>query len=66
MTEEKPTWIKNKQDYTKEYLRQHSKGITFRLFYANHDDAELLKVYDSIPNKAEWFRECLRKYDKGE
>lgn len=27
-------------------------------------DADLLEVYDSIPNKAAWFKECLREYQK--
>lgn len=27
-------------------------------------DADLLEVYDSIPNKAMWFKECLREYQK--
>lgn len=25
-------------------------------------DAELIKVYESIPSKSEWLKECLRRY----
>lgn len=27
-------------------------------------EADLLEIYDSIPNKAEWFKRCLSEYGK--
>lgn len=43
----------------KKFNREKMYSITFRLHRAN--DAELIRIYESIPNKAEWLRECLKK-----
>lgn len=43
----------------KKFNREKMYSITFRLHRVN--DAELIAIYESIPNKAEWLRECLKK-----
>lgn len=42
--------------------REKMTAITFRMHKAN--DAELIQIYRSIPDKAEWFRSALREYGK--
>ena len=44
------------------YNREKMKNISFSLH--KETDADLIKIYESIPNKAEWFREALRKTGK--
>ena len=43
----------------KKFNREKMYSITFRLHRVN--DAELIAIYESIPNKAEWLRECLKR-----
>ena len=42
------------------WSKQNQKAINFRLSRIN--EQELIEKFESIPNKAEWFKECLRKY----
>ena len=57
-----PQWRINKRKRNHEYEKEHSISIT--LCMRREADAELIEVYQSIPNKTEWFRECLQKYKK--
>lgn len=41
------------------YRKAHLKRIAFTLNLDSEKD--LIEIYDSIENKQEWFRECLRK-----
>ncbi len=43
----------------KKFNREKMLSITFRLHRVH--DAELIAIYEAIPNKAEWLRECLKK-----
>ncbi len=52
----------SKSEYDKEYNRTHTTSCSFRL--NNERDADLIEIYRSIPNKAEWFENCLREYKK--
>ena len=42
----------------KKYNREKMVAYTFRL--AKERDADLIAIYQSIPNKMEWFRQALR------
>jgi hypothetical protein len=44
------------------YGRERMTSIAFRLH--NENDAELIEIYRSIPDKAGWFREVLREYKR--
>lgn len=50
----------NKKAYDKVYRQKSMLSIAFRL--SRSRDAELIEIYESIPNKMEWFRECLTRY----
>ena len=56
---EKKQWQKNKYEYNKNYDREKGCKIGLALY-----DEHLLAVWRAIPNKAEWFREKLREYEK--
>lgn len=64
MTEEKPKRKKNYTEKMKEssrrYKREKMKSFAFRL--SNERDAELIKVYDLIEDKADFFRDAIRRY----
>ena len=45
---------------TAKYRREKMVGITFRL--SKIYDQDLIDVYQSIPNKMDWFKKCLREY----
>lgn len=51
---------RKQQEYVKAYCKQFQKAINFRLSKKN--EADLINIFESIPNKAEWFKECLRNY----
>ena len=53
---------KAQKEASKKYNRKMMMSISFRLH--KESDADLIKIYESIPNKAEWFREALRKTGK--
>ena len=50
------------KEASKKYNRKMMMSIAFRLH--RESDKELIEIYESIPNKAEWFREMLRKTGK--
>lgn len=63
MAERKPLTAEQKdrnREYNNKYKRENKVGISIRLNRVY--DAHLIEVYQSIPNKAEWFREALREY----
>ena len=47
----------------RKYNREKMKSIAFRLHRVS--DAELIEIYESIPDKMAWFRESLKNYKKG-
>ena len=56
------------KDYDKrahnKYNREKMVTISVRLHKVN--DAELIEVYKSIPDKAQWIRKVLRKEKEGQ
>ena len=42
------------------YNREKMKSIAFRLHKVS--DADLIEIYESIPDKMAWFRQCLKEY----
>lgn len=50
------------KEASKKYNRKMMMSIAFRLH--RETDKELIEIYESIPNKAEWFREALRRTGK--
>ena len=55
-----PTWAKNKMKYDQKYDRENKVQIAIKL--NKNTDPELIEIYRLIPNKAQWFKECLRRY----
>lgn len=47
---------------SKEYNRKMMVSISFRLH--KESDKDLIQIYESIPNKAEWFRDALKRTGK--
>ena len=60
MPSEKQT--ENKKTYDKAYRQKSMLSIAFRLSRVR--DADLIEIYEKIPNKMEWFRQCLTDYGK--
>lgn len=58
--EELPTWVKNKMAYDKKYERENKIQVAIKLNKVT--EPELVEIYQSIPNKSKWFRDCLRQY----
>lgn len=46
----------------RKYNKEKMKSIAFRLH--RESDAELITIYESIPDKMKFFREALRNYAK--
>ena len=51
---------KKKMEYIKHWARKNQKSISFRLNIEKEKD--LIAIFESIPNKADWFKDCLRNY----
>lgn len=47
---------------SQKYNKKMMMSISFRLH--RESDKELIAIYEAIPNKAEWFREMLKKTGK--
>lgn len=58
---EKKQWEINKQAYNNAYNKEHSKLIRIRLF---EKDYKYVEIWQSIPNKTDWFRKKLDEYAK--
>lgn len=48
--------------YNKMYDALHKKRIGITLYDTNPESVELIEVWNSIPNKTEFFKQCLRDY----
>lgn len=51
------------QEYNHIYRTEKTKCIALR--FRLDKDAKYIKIYESIPNKIEFFRKCLELYDEG-
>lgn len=51
-----------KAEYNKKYNANHKMCIAINFYNTNPESMELVEVWRSIPNKAEWFKQCLRDY----
>ena len=64
MTEakKKRTYSPNQQKWTNEYKKKAMKscGVYLSRIY----EQDLIDIWDSIPSKADWFKNCLREYGK--
>lgn len=60
MAEDIPVWKKNKSEYNKKYFKENYKRININL--NQQTEQEFIDIYESIPNKREWFKECLLRY----
>ena len=56
----KYTYTEKENERGKRYKREHMTSIAFRL--SNERDAELIEIYNAIDNKADFFRNALRRY----
>ena len=59
----KSRWMTNKEEYNRKYRNQRTRCIAFRL--RTREDEKYIKIYQRIPNKIEFLRQCLDAYDKG-
>lgn len=48
--------------YNKMYSKAHKKRICITFYDTNPETEELFDIWHSIPNKAEFFKQCLRDY----
>ena len=62
-TKKKSRWMTNKEEYNRKYRNQRTRCIAFRL--RTREDEKYIKIYQRIPNKIEFLRQCLDAYDKG-
>ena len=62
MTKEEEEKNSGRKSYISDWDKKNRMAVTIRL--RKKEDAELIKIYKEIPNKAEWFRECLLKQKK--
>lgn len=64
MTEEKKSrsryYADRKTEDMSAYHRDHVQQFNFKL--RRTEDAELIEIYENIPNKANFIREALRRY----
>lgn len=51
-----------KAEYNKKYNSLHKRTIGVSFFDTNPENAELIDIWNSIPNKAQWLKQCLRDY----
>lgn len=59
---EKKEKKKSRNAYISEWDKKNRIAVTIRL--RRDKDSELIEVYQKIPNKAEWLRECLTAEQK--
>lgn len=57
-----PLWKAHKREYNREYNKNNKVQIAIKLNKAT--EPELIEIYQAIPNKAEWFKDSLRRYAK--
>ena len=55
-----PNWAKNKIEYDRRYDKENKIQVALRL--NKKTEPELVEIYQSIPNKSQWFKDCLRRY----
>ena len=48
--------------YNKKYNATHQKTLSVVFYDTNPESVELIEVWHSIPNKAEFLKQCLRDY----
>lgn len=58
---ELPKWAQNKKEYDRKYAAKNKVQAAFKLNKVT--EPELVEIYLSIPNKAQWFKDCLRRYE---
>ena len=57
---ELPRWAQNKKEYDRKYSQQNKVQAAFKLNKVT--EPELVEIYQLIPNKAQWFKDCLKQY----
>lgn len=57
---ELPKWAQNKILYDRRYDKVNKVQAAFKLNKIT--EPELVEIYQLIPNKAQWFKDCLRQY----
>lgn len=62
MAEQIPKWAQNKLVYDRKYVRENKIQVAIKLNKVT--EPELVEIYQSIPNKSQWFKDCLRQYAK--
>ena len=62
MAEQIPKWAQNKLVYDRKYVRENKIQVAIKLNKVT--EPELVEIYQSIPNKSQWLKNCLRQYAK--
>ena len=57
---ELPKWAQNKLEYNKKYEKENKVQVSIKLNRIT--EPEYIEIYQSIPNKRQWFLDCLRRY----
>lgn len=57
-----PRWVRNHLKAANEYTKERTRCIGIRL--RTQEDAEYIRIYESIPNKTQWFRKALEAYNR--
>ena len=56
--------MKKNMSNEREYQREYNRANRITLSFAVRRDSKYPKIWDSIPNKVEFIKECLNKYEK--
>ena len=56
--------LEKKRERDREYSKNVKCARTFKAGINLEKGSKYEEIYKSIPNKAEWFRECLEKYEE--
>lgn len=56
--------LEKKRERDRAYRKNVKNNTLTRAGFDLEKGSKYEEIYKSIPNKAEWFRECLEKYEK--
>lgn len=57
---DEPKWRSRKREYNREYNKTNKVQVGIKLNRVT--ESELIEIFQAIPNKSEWLKNCLRQY----
>lgn len=60
MAEKRKRGYEENKKYAQRYMKANCVSVAIRL--NKRTEADLIEIYKSIPEKAQWFKDCLRMY----